>query len=783
MAILTGFPPSNTISPSVRIAEKDNSFVAPEQSFHRSGIVGFASKGPINIPTVIRSRRQLNTVFGFPHPDAGDPYLIYAAEQYLLVANELFVVRVGDNDVVSDTAATTAEVDIPAAGGQILISSDTAGPYVFTGDHFFRWKLNGITASKTLVVLDGTYTTDELVEALNDQLNDEFDGIEFSATDADELAVSALFSYGPDSSLELLSVQDAIYGGASSITGLGQNMTQAVTTGAADRYPVDGYNAAGSWDFSGVDAAEMTINIVVDGADNVLIDNVVQTIDLSDLAGTETDTATLETAIQTAIADLPGGFEGNFVGDNLVFNTLHHGADARILVKSDSGLFAAFDFDGLTGVGVTPEGVTGDADIHTLGLVVGAEDSDTTTFTITADSPGIDGNYTQVRIVNDPREAVFNIEVYNNGVQVESWGNLTKNSASTKYVETYLALVSNWIRATDNTDTSAPPLGLSDGTSIYDLAGGADGIPADPDDQDTLLLGSELGFTGIYAMSEPEQIDIDLIACPGHASTAIVNGLIDLCQNKRKDCLALIDPPFGLTVSEIVQWQNGSHPLNTTRFDSDFAALYWPWVKIRDNYNQVDVWVPPSGSVMAVYARSDQIGEPWYAPAGTTRGVVPGITDVFSRPTRDERDLMYGNRNAVNPIIQFADSEDFVVWGQKTLQRTPTALDRVSVRRTMFVIQKRLAAACRSLLFEPHDEVFRSRFIEIATSILREVQIGRGLTDFIIQADDELNTPDTIDRGEFRARIGVQPVHAVEFIFIEFSIHRTGSFTDNAATF
>ena len=99
MAILRGFPPSNTISPSVRIAEKDLSFVAPEQSLHRAALIGFASKGPINIPTIIASQRQLRRTFGNPHPENGDPYLIYAAESYLLIANELYVVRVADTDL------------------------------------------------------------------------------------------------------------------------------------------------------------------------------------------------------------------------------------------------------------------------------------------------------------------------------------------------------------------------------------------------------------------------------------------------------------------------------------------------------------------------------------------------------------------------------------------------------------------------------------------------------------------------------------------------------------
>jgi phage tail sheath protein FI len=101
----------------------------------------------------------------------------------------------------------------------------------------------------------------------------------------------------------------------------------------------------------------------------------------------------------------------------------------------------------------------------------------------------------------------------------------------------------------------------------------------------------------------------------------------------------------------------------------------------------------------------------------------------------------------------------------------------------MFVIEKRIRAASRVLLFEPHDEIFRQRFIQIATGILEQVQVGRGLTDFIIKADTELNTPDVIDRNEFRARIGVQPTRAVEFMFLEFSIHRTGSFDGVAESF
>ena len=779
MAILRGFPPSNTISPSVRITEKDVSFVAPEQSFHRAGLVGFASKGPINVPTLVSTQRQLNTLFGYPHPESGDPYLIYAAEQYLLVANELYIVRVADEDAVSDEAAQTAEVDVPSAGGRIEILSDTTGSFVFATDSFFRWKLNGVLHSKTLIVLAGTYTAAQVVEDLNLQLVGDIDGIEFFTHTSDtKVGVRTTFSYGPDAELELVSIQDAIYGGpvgATNPLGFGIDMTVAEITADNDRYPDDGYQTAGQYDFVGL--TDLNLQIVVDGTDNVLIDNVVQVIDLAALEGAEWTTSEVVDEINDQIADLPGGFEAFEDGDNVGLRTLHHGRDARMLVKPDSTAIDLFGFQSVTVTGASPIGTSGDGSTESYGRVNGdANSSGALSFTVTADTAGIDGNATQIIVENNIREGNFTIEVYNGGVQVESWGGLVKDENSRFYVETFLALVSDWIRVTDNTENSASPL---DGT--YTLSGGSDGIPSDPDDQDALIIGNRLAYTGMYALSEPEQIDIDLIAVPGHASTAVVTALLDLCQNVRMDCLAIIDAPFGLTVNEIVDWQNGSHPLNTTRFDSDFGALYWPWVKIRDNYNRVDIWAPPSGSVMATIAQSDRLAAPWFAPAGVNRGVVPNITDVFSRPTLAERDLMYGYRNAINPIVQFVDFQGFVIWGQKTLQRLPTALDRVNVRRLMFVIEKRIRVASRQLLFDPHDEILRSKFVRIATAILTEIQVGRGVDDFRVQCDTEINTPDVIDRNELRARVGVIPIRAAEFIFIEFSIHRTGGFDEGGA--
>lgn len=807
MATFRGFPPSNTISPSVRIIEKDLSFIAPEQNFHRAGLVGFCSKGPINVPTLISTTRALHTTFGHPHPQEGDPYLIYAAEQYLLVANQLYVVRVGDEDRVSDERATVAEVDVSVAGAEIVFIGSEAGPFDIKHDSFFSWKLNGILSSKTLLVTEGNNkTAEDIVDELNSQLNsDGSDGILFYVHNNDYVAVKSTFAYGPSSSLELVSIQSALYGpvngsepGTHALLGLGTGMNQAKAT--SDVGYSDGYDSPGSWDFTGL--TNLQLQVVVDGSNNASVDNYVQTIDFEDLEGQVNTTAEVVEYINDLImaGTIPGGFyavggsynslvldgetldlssHSGYSSDAITLATLHHGKDARLLIKSESTAFEIFNFKsynfttatsdnvaGTTAVGESPTETAGDS-VKAIGN--GDSVSNTLSFTLTADSSGIEGNDIQVVITNDEREGVFKFEVYVNGVNMESIGNLSKDPSSRYYIGTYLPQESNYVRVTDNTETLAPP---ANGT--YTLSGGSDGIPSDPDAQDDLLIGSDKG-TGIYALSEPEQIEIDLLAVPGHSSSAVVTEMLNVCAN-RLDCLAIIDPPFGLSVNEIINWQNGTHPLNSSRLDSDFGALFWPWVKIRDNHNRVDVWVPPSGSVMAVMARSDQLAAPWFAAAGVDRGIVSNILDVYNRPTLPERDDMYGNRNAINPIIQFSSNENFMIWGNKTLQRKPTALDRISVRRLMFVIQKRIRAESRSLLFTPHDDLFRDRFIDIAQRVLDAVKVGRGIADYVIQADAEINTPDVIDRNEFRARIGIQPTHNVEFIFLEFSLHRTGDF-------
>jgi phage tail sheath protein FI len=799
MAILLGFPPTNTISPSVRITEIDLSFVPSTPAPNIAGLVGFATKGPINVPTLITSVRQLHTVFGFPLTTLSTPYLIYAAEQYLAAATQLYVVRCGATDPLSDAIATTASLEIPSAGGAVTIVSNASSPYAPSTDTFFRWRLNGVISQKILVVLAPanrpspntgvSYTTATLAAALNDQLSTE-DGITFySDSTTGKIAVKTTFSYGPDSSIELVSVKSALYGpvvtvssvsGARTLTnsifGLGLSMLPAQVVGTLSKYPNNSYQTAGHYDLSGVSSPNL--EIVVDGTGSSSIDLVVQTVSLT---ATTYTAVSLANAINTYVAaNLPGGFQAYVVGNNVAITTNHSGRDARMLVKPTSTIASLLGLATTTNIGSGDQGVATDSDTYNDAIVTGSTNtSDTTIFTLSAESPGTSGNLTQVVITDNVDSGSFNMSVYSDGINVESWGNLVLNDPTSRlYADAFLTLVSNYVRTV--TDTSVVGLPAPD---TYSLTGGTDGIPSDPDEADQLIIGNDIAMTGLQALSDPEQVDVDLVAIPGFSSTAVVTALINLCSQNRQDCMALIDPPFAFTVPEIVAWQRGTHPLNSTQFDSSYAALYWPWVQIRDTYNQIDVWVPPSGAVLATYVLSDTQGAPWMAPAGLNRGLVPNIEAVYTQPTITQRDEMYGGINAINPILQFPGTVGFYIWGQKTLQRASSALNRVNVRRCMLFIEKTIKEQSRALLFEPHDSTLQGQFTRMASSVLDNVKTQRGIYDYFVKCDAELNTPDVVQQNQLRAQIGVQPVYAAEFILIQFAVNAPGSFTTPATTF
>ena len=277
----------------------------------------------------------------------------------------------------------------------------------------------------------------------------------------------------------------------------------------------------------------------------------------------------------------------------------------------------------------------------------------------------------------------------------------------------------------------------------------------------------------IGALSNADEFDINLIVLPGifrSLHSYVTELVIDMCGT-RQDCFYIMDnvvfPASNQTVGLIDAAIN-----SVADIDSNYVATYYPWVKILDTNTNKIISVPPSVVLPAVYAANDNSAAEWYAPAGLNRGGIPTAVQVLDRVTHAERDTLYEGR--VNPIAAFP-GQGICVWGQKTLQIAPSALDRINVRRLLINLKKFIASSSNYLVFEQNVASTRNRFLSIVTPYLESVQQRNGIYAFQVKMDAENNTPDLIDRNILYGQIYIQPTRTAEFIILDFNILPTGA--------
>jgi len=209
-----------------------------------------------------------------------------------------------------------------------------------------------------------------------------------------------------------------------------------------------------------------------------------------------------------------------------------------------------------------------------------------------------------------------------------------------------------------------------------------------------------------------------------------------------------------------------------TTIDNNYTATYWPWVRIVNSSKNVPLWVPPSVVVPGALTFNDRTAAPWYAPAGLNRGGLKSVSSAYTTLSPAQRNSLYEAR--VNPIATFP-SDGVVVWGQKTLQARPSALDRVNVRRLLIAVKKFIASATRYLVFEQNTTETRERFLNIANPYLESVKQNQGLYEFRVIMDSTNNTPDLIDQNILYGQLFLQPTRTAEFIILDFNIQPTGA--------
>ena len=208
--------------------------------------------------------------------------------------------------------------------------------------------------------------------------------------------------------------------------------------------------------------------------------------------------------------------------------------------------------------------------------------------------------------------------------------------------------------------------------------------------------------------------------------------------------------------------------------NSSYAATYYPYVQVGTETGK-NQFVPPSVVVPGVYAANDNSSAPWFAPAGLNRGGIPGVIQAERKVSKAQRDLLYDGN--VNPIATFPGS-GIAIFGQKTLQKRPTALDRINVRRLLIELKKFFGDQARNLVFEQNTINTRNRFLAAVNPYLESVVQRQGLFAYRVVMDDTNNTADVIDRNQLVGQVFIQPAKTAEFIVLDFTIEPTGaSFT------
>ena len=362
------------------------------------------------------------------------------------------------------------------------------------------------------------------------------------------------------------------------------------------------------------------------------------------------------------------------------------------------------------------------------------------------------------------------------GTVLETYSKLSKASdakspqGEVNYYPTVIQNKSNYIFWMDH-NTSGTNWGNAAAGTTYtavdvptkeSLSGGADG---------SAVTDGQLK-TAYEKFNDADTVDVGLLIAGPSGSSSHIDNLITIAEN-RKDTVVFASPQRSDVVniansntqtSNVTDFFDGIRSSSYVVFDSGYKYTY-------DRYNDVYRYVPLNGDIAGLAARTDILADAWYSPAGYNRGVIRGAAKLAYNPTKSQRDDLYTSR--VNPVATFS-GQGTVLFGDKTGLGSPSAFDRINVRRLFIILEKAISTASKFQLFEFNDEFTRANFRNIVEPFLREVQGRRGITDFLVVCDETNNTGEVIDRNEFVAEIFVKPARSINFITLSFIATRTG---------
>ena len=278
--------------------------------------------------------------------------------------------------------------------------------------------------------------------------------------------------------------------------------------------------------------------------------------------------------------------------------------------------------------------------------------------------------------------------------------------------------------------------------------------------------------------SNADEVDISLLIT-GAADATLANHCLDIV-NQRKDCVAFVSPSRAdavesVNLDNIIEYRNALTP------STSYSVFDSGWKYQFDKYNNKYRYVPLNGDIAGLCARTDNVRDPWWSPAGFNRGQILNAIKLSWNPTKAQRDELY--KNGINPVVAFP-GEGIILYGDKTMQTKPSAFDRINVRRLFIVLEKAIAIAAKYSLFEFNDSFTRAQFVSMVEPFLRDVKGRRGIYDFSVICDETNNTAEVIDTNRFVGDIYIKPARSINFIQLNFVAVRTGvDFTEIAGKF
>ena len=410
--------------------------------------------------------------------------------------------------------------------------------------------------------------------------------------------------------------------------------------------------------------------------------------------------------------------------------------------------------------------------------VFAGSDVQNTAFMIYAENPGVWANnlsYQVTPMAWDPEGFRITVQETINNIAYtrEIWdvSRIQKKDGygNNMYLEGAINGLSNYIRVADNTDLDSSVMPAFTSNPVF-FTQGSDG--------ETVSSGDIIQGWQLYA--NQAVVDINILINGGYVSDNdwSVQEAMQAIAEKRRDCFAIFDIPFDRTeitpITMAKDWR-----LNNQNISSSFTALYTPWIKCYDSYNDIpNMPLPPSGFVAQVFARTDWVSYPWYAPAGYNRAIlrsetVPPMDVTVRYDQQGDIEALYANPVNLNAII-FSPGDGIVVFGQKTQQGKPSALDRINVRRLIITFERAAKQFLKYKLFELNNQYTRLDITNALNQYLTMVQAQNGVYTFKVVCDETNNTPQIIDMNQLNVDVYLQPEKAAEFIQLQNIITATG---------